>query len=172
MKKLSKIIGFTEGLSSFFGGIASGLVAIMMVLVCFEVLMRYVFSKPPLVADEFAGYLLVAVSFFGISQAFLEGSHVRITFLADRLSRKKAQWSRLVILLLSELFVIIMVYSNYDYLSFSIMINERSSSWAHFPLKYPQSTILIGFVVFSIVVLGHILKSIKELIEPNASIES
>lgn len=163
MKKIEKIIGFTEKLSDLFGGIAGCLVAIMMALVCIEVLMRYVFNNPPLVADEFAAYLLVVVSFFGISQAFLEGSHVKITFLADRLSIKKAQWLRLIILAMSEVFLVVMIFSNYEYLSFSMMINERSSSWIHFPLKYPQSSILIGFAVFSIVVLGHIAKLVLEL---------
>jgi len=163
MKALEKFIVFTEKLSGVFGSIASCLVAIMIALVGVEVFMRYVFNNPPLIADEFAAYLLVAVSFFGLSQAFLEGSHVRITFLSDKLSTIIARWLRLIILVMSETFLIIMVYSNYEYLTFSIMINERSSSWINFPLKYSQATILIGFSVFTIVVLGHIAKVTLEI---------
>ncbi|MCP3889100.1 MAG: TRAP transporter small permease [Desulfobulbaceae bacterium] len=163
MKTLKKFIVITERLSGVLGSIASCLVAIMITLVGVEVFMRYVFDNPPLLADEFAAYLLVAVSFFGISQAFLEGSHVKITFLSDKLSIEKARWLRLFILVFSEIFLIIMVYSNYEYLSFSMMIDERSSSWVHFPLKYSQSTILIGFTLFAIVLLGHIAKLTLEI---------
>ncbi len=30
---------------------------------------------------------------------------------------------------------------------------------AHFPLKYPQAAVLIGFLVFAVVMLGHIIQT-------------
>ena len=162
MKHIEKAISLTERLGNLLGVISGWMVAIMMLLVGVEVFMRYIFNKPPLVADEFSAYLLVAISFFGISQAFLADSHVRITFVVDRISKTNARRVRLVTLILSEILIIVMCISSYHYLSFSFMINERSPSWVNFPLKYPQSTVLIGFSVFALVVLGQIAKALRK----------
>lgn len=163
MKKLEQAISLTRLLGNVLGYLSGWLVAVMMLLVGVEVFMRYVFNKPPLVADEFAGYLLVAVSFLGIAYAFLVEGHVRITFVVDRVPAGVSRWMRLVTLVVLEVFIIVMCVSSYKYLSFSVMINERSPSWLHFPLKYPQATILIGFLVFALVAFGQIVKIIRSL---------
>ena len=162
MKTIEKAINLTERLGRLLGVISGWMVAVMMLLVGVEVFMRYVFNKPPLIADEFSAYLLVAISFFGISQASLAGSHVRITFLVDRIPTAMARWIRLATLILTETLVILMCIASYHYLSFSFMINERSPSWINFPLKYPQSTVLIGFGAFALVVLGQIARILQE----------
>ncbi len=149
-----------EFIGNLLGKLSEWLVAIMMVLVVVEVFMRYVLNKPPLIADEFAGYLLVAVSYLGISYTFMEGGHVRITFLVDKLPPKVAKWLRVFSLIVSEIFVLVMCFACYHHLSFSIMINERSSTWLNFPLKYPQATLLIGFFVYALVLLGQIYKTV------------
>lgn len=159
MKNFERIgIGLTMYLGDFLGKLSGWMVAIMMVLVAFEVFMRYVLNKPPLIADEFAAYLLVAISYLGIAYTFMEGGHVRITFLVDKIPPKVAKWLRLCTLIISEIFVIAMCIACYQYLSFSIMINERSASWLNFPLKYPQATLLIGFIAYALVLLGQIYK--------------
>jgi TRAP-type C4-dicarboxylate transport system permease small subunit len=157
MKNLERInIGLTMFLGNFLGKLSGWMVAIMMVLVAFEVFMRYVLNKPPLIADEFAAYLLVAVSYLGIAYTFMEGGHVRITFLVSKVPPKVAKWLRLFTLIIGEIFVIVMCIACYQYLSFSIMINEKSATWLNFPLKYPQATLLIGFFVYALVLLAKI----------------
>jgi TRAP-type C4-dicarboxylate transport system permease small subunit len=159
MNKLERTINVTTVLGNTLGRLSGWLVAIMMVLVFVEVFMRYIFNKPPLIADEFAGYLLVAVSFLGIAYTHLVKGHVRITFLVNRVPPHVTLWLRLITLLISEAFIIVMCYASYEYLAFSVMINERSPSWLNFPLKYPQATVLIGFLVFAVVMLGQIIQT-------------
>lgn len=159
MKKLERTINVTTVLGNTLGRLSGWLVALMMVLVFVEVFMRYIFNKPPLIADEFAGYLLVAVSFLGIAYTHSVKGHVRITFLVNRVSPHMTLWLRLITLLIGEAFIIVMCYASYEYLAFSVMINERSPSWLNFPLKYPQATVLIGFLVFAVVMLGQIIQT-------------
>jgi TRAP-type C4-dicarboxylate transport system permease small subunit len=159
MKKLERTINVTTVLGNTLGRLSGWLVALMMVLVFVEVFMRYIFNKPPLIADEFAGYLLVAVSFLGIAYTHLVKGHVRITFLVNRVPPHVTLWLRLITLLISEAFIIVMCYASYEYLAFSAMINERSPSWLNFPLKYPQATVLLGFLVFAVVMLGQIIQT-------------
>ena len=159
MKKFEKSILLTVRLGNLLGWVSGLMVALMMALVIYEVFMRYIFNRPPILADELGAYLLVGISYLGLAYTFMAGGHVRITFLVDKLKPRFAAWLRLSTLAVSEVFIVGMCIACYQYLSFSMMINERSASWLNFPLKYPQSTLLVGFIAYGFVILGEILKA-------------
>ena len=57
----------------------------MMALVTFEVLLRTFANRSTLVADEMAGYLLVAMTFLGLAPSLRGGAFIRIDTYRDRL---------------------------------------------------------------------------------------
>jgi TRAP-type C4-dicarboxylate transport system permease small subunit len=160
MKKLERMIHWTVQVGNILGQISGWMVAVMMFLIGYEVFMRYIFNNPPIIADEIAAYLVVAVSYLGIAYTFTQGGHVRITLLVSNVPPRVAKWLRVFTMMISEAFIIVMCVACYKYLSFSIMINERSASWLNFPFKYPQATLLIGFLAYALVLLGKIVKTI------------
>ena len=60
-------------------------VVLMMALVTFEVLLRTFANRSTLVADEMAGYLLVAMTFLGLAPSLRGGAFIRIDTYRDRL---------------------------------------------------------------------------------------
>lgn len=160
MKKLGRII---ENLADLLGHLSGWLVFLMMALVVFEVFMRYVLKRPPMVADEFAGYLLVAISYLGIAYAFKDNAHVRITFVIDKLSPRVSNWFRLITLIMALFFTILLSKMSYNYLLFSSKLNMRSSTWIRFPLIWPQITLMIGFIILSLFLIVRIVKMIKDI---------
>lgn len=163
MKKLEQGIRCVVFLGNLLGMVSGWMVAVMMALVGYEVFMRYIFNRPPILADELGAYLLVGISYVGLAYTYKTGGHVRITFLVSKLKPQLATWLRLCTMLIAEIFIVGMCVACYQYLSFSIMINEKSASWLNFPLKYPQATLLIGFVAYGLVVLSEILKACLSL---------
>lgn len=166
MKKLGRII---ENLADLLGHLSGWLVFLMMSLVIFEVFMRYVLKRPPMVADEFAGYLLVAISYLGIAYAFKDNAHVRITFVIDRLSPRVSNWFRLITLIMALFFTILLSKMSYNYLLFSSKLNMRSSTWIRFPLIWPQITLMIGFIILSLFLIVRIVKMIKDIKSGNGT---
>jgi len=166
MKKLGRII---ENLADLLGHLSGWLVFLMMSLVIFEVFMRYVLKRPPMVADEFAGYLLVAISYLGIAYAFKDNAHVRITFVIDRLSPRLSNWFRLITLIMALFFTILLSKMSYNYLLFSSKLNMRSSTWIRFPLIWPQITLMIGFIILSLFLIVRIVKMIKDIKSGNGT---
>lgn len=67
-------------------GVAQTATVIMMVLISTEVIARNVFSVSLLISDEFSGYLLVIMSFFGIAYSLRSGALLRIEFILLALS--------------------------------------------------------------------------------------
>lgn len=160
MKYLGRIIDRIVYAVSYF---AAWLVPLMMVLVFVEVFMRYVLHQPPMVADEFGAYMLVTVAFLGLAQTWKEGGHPRITAVVGILPAKVASWVRLIVLVIAFAMGIALCQSAYNYLAHSFKIHMRAPTWLNTPLQVPQMTILIGFIIFSLLLLVQIARTIRDI---------
>ncbi len=133
----------------------------MMLLVLVEVVSRYGFGRPLMVADEFSGYLLVAISYLAAAYAWREKGHVRITALVSRLPPRVSSWLRLVTLLLALFVAIGLSQAAYSYLQTSFRLGMSSGTWLRFPLQGPHMTLMIGFTLLSLMILVEITRAIK-----------
>ena len=145
------------------GYLSSWLVLVMMVLVFSEVIARYVFNHPLMVADEFSAYMLVAIAFLGIAMTWKERGHVRITALVDVLPTRAAAWLRVFSLSVALAMAIIVTRSTFMYMQRSFQVHMRSATWLNFPLQGPQFTILIGFILLSLLLVLEILRNIATI---------
>ncbi len=157
MKTFRSVI---EKISDIGRYISGWLVALMMVIVLYEVFMRYVINRPPMIADEFSAYMLVAVAYLGTAYTFRKKGHVRITSLVTRLPPRVADWLRVITLALGFIFSLVLLRSGYEYMISSFRIHEKSSTWLHVPLQGPQLTVVIGFFIFSLILLFEAINAV------------
>ena len=143
------------------GRIAGWLVLLIMLLVLVEVISRYVFHRPLMLADEFGSYLLVAISYLAAAYAWKEKGHVRITALVSRLPPRVSSWLRLITMLLALVVAFGLSQSAYTYLQTSFRLGMASGSWLHFPLQGPHMTLMIGFTLLFLMILVQIVRAIK-----------
>jgi TRAP-type C4-dicarboxylate transport system permease small subunit len=147
------------------GLIASGLVPIMVFMVAVEVFMRYVLQNPPMIADEFSAYMLVALSYLGLAVTWRRGGHVRITLLVSRLPVKLAGWLRLVVLIMIFIFMAALTHSALTMVVYAYEINLRSDTWLTFPLIWPQLTVFIGFLMLTLILPADIVEVYRKIRE-------
>ncbi len=160
MKRLGHLIESIANIGGYFSG---WLVPLMMLLVLFEVFMRYIVRQPPIVADEFAAYMLVALSFLALAYTWKERGHVRITILVSWLPRRVSSWVRLATLLLALAFTIGLSQASYAYLQYSFKVHMASVTHFRFPLQGPQMPLLIGFILLSLLLIVEIAKAIMKI---------
>lgn len=160
MRRLGNVIERISDIAGYFSG---WLVFLMMLLIVFEVFMRYALHQPPMVADEFSAYMLVALAFFGMAFTWKRGGHVRVTVLVSRLPAKVSSWIRLISLMVGFVFVLLLVAVSYEFIAYSFEFNLRSSTWLATPLQWPQMTVLIGFVLLFMLLIAEITKVIVKI---------
>ena len=160
MKRLGHII---EWLTDIFGRFSEWLIIILMALVLVEVFFRYVVNRPLMVADEFGGYLLVAIIFLGGAYTWRQKGHIRVTALVERLPLKASIWLRLVTLVIAFIASIMLSIASYNFVMFSFARGIKSSTWLQTPLQGPQLTLLIGFILLSLLLIVEIIKAVTNL---------
>ena len=161
MKRLRYII---EKIAAITGDFAGWLVVAMILLIFFEVFMRYGLNRPPAIADEISAYLLVGLAYLGAAFTWKEKGHIRITSITSRLPTKVANWLRLSTMVLVFVFVLVLCLSSYGFMETSYQYNMASATWLRIPLQGPHMTLAIGFTIFLLmltVTIGEVIMNIK-----------
>ena len=153
LEKVSYGAGYLAGL------VLLGIVALTMA----EVVSRYVLQNPLILADEFGGYALVAITFLGLAFCAQERSHIRITFLVERLPQRTSSRIRLGSIVLGFAFIALAAWVSWDFLADSFRRDMRSNSMLMVPLKWPQMAIPVGFTLFALALLAHFAKAVGAL---------
>jgi TRAP-type C4-dicarboxylate transport system permease small subunit len=66
--------------------------ALMFGIICFNVVLRYVFSEPLYWAEEASNWLFVWIGFLSCAYAVGDDSHIRVTLLVDLLPDASKRW--------------------------------------------------------------------------------
>jgi TRAP-type C4-dicarboxylate transport system permease small subunit len=161
-KLLDSFFNITDKIVFIGGHFGAALVVIILFLTMYEITLRYVFNNAPMIADEIAAYMLVAVVAVGLAYRWREGGHVRVEALVSRLPPKAQYWLRLFTLTVTLFFTVLTTVGSFTVIGRTMQYGLMSNSWLRIPLIWPQLFIPFGFILLSAYILGaiyrHLLK--------------
>ena len=159
-----RLVRFIDTVSLILGGHLMGwLLMVLMFMILIEVLTRYILQSPLSVAEEYGGYMLVAITFLGLGYTWKERGHVRVEWVINALSLKVQSWLRLITLIMATAFALIMIKASYDLVSYSYLFGTRSGSWLRTPLIWPQIVLIIGAVLLFIQLIAELIRAVGNL---------
>ena len=144
----------------FFGWV----VFAMMLLVGFNVAMRYIFGRPLVWGEDVAAFLFVAVIFGSLGYTALHRGHIRVDVLVQSLSSRKQKFVRLVVDAISLAVLVVFTWHAYSFVWKSYVNDKVIRALYEYPAYLPQAMIPLGLTLFCIVVAYQIYKLAKELL--------
>lgn len=133
--------------------ISKAILAIMVVTIFSQVIMRYFLQKPLMWSEELSRYLYAWFCFFGVSIATYDKLHLKVTFFVEKLPKKIQYYLELFSILLMILFFITVSWS--AGLLPSVQGNIKAYSIG-IPFWMLSISIIPGFVVSSIYTMTHL----------------
>jgi TRAP-type C4-dicarboxylate transport system permease small subunit len=82
------LIHLFDRLQTLGAWIASLLTVALTLLILTEIVLRSFWDRSTMIADEYSGYLYLALIFFALGYTFREGGHIRIALLTSQLNAK------------------------------------------------------------------------------------
>lgn len=146
-------------------GVVSGavLIAALVVLVASEVIARGLFNVSLMLADEYSGYIVVALVFLGIPYALFHDALLRVDFLFERLRGRKREVLALIFDIVSLAVTLVLGF----YLTRMVITTfERgtfSSTPAMTPLWIPQAVMPLGILLIVVILLARLVKRVRIL---------
>ena len=150
MKFLNNYIKYVNKLNTVVGKYTSWLTTILVLVVLFDVITRYVFNSSSVAMQELEWHLFAVLFLMGAAFTLLKDNHVRVDLLYSTFNIKQKAWINLVGTLLFLIpFVLLIIYSSYNYVANSFAYSESSPDPGGLPARY----ILKAFIPLSFIFL-------------------
>lgn len=165
MNFLRKFEQAINRLSGAFGWLAGWLCVAMISVVFIDVIARYVFASGSIAMQELEWHLFAALFLLGAAYTMRENANVRVDVFYGRMSpRMKA----VVDILGTLLFVIpmctLILYSSYDFVTYSYQIQEVSADPGGLPYRFAFKALLpFGYLLVLVQSLAVILRNVRLL---------
>jgi TRAP-type C4-dicarboxylate transport system permease small subunit len=152
--------------ASWAAGMLAGLATLAIVLlISYDVLMRYFFDQPQLFVDELASFLEVLIIFGGLAWTFNARGHIRIDLVTPHLPGPVRAWLRVVTLTLGvALLAVVMWVTGQSALT--AYRYGRVSSVMLYPLSMPMLFIPAGLGLMSLAMLVTLARQLRVALGP------
>jgi TRAP-type C4-dicarboxylate transport system permease small subunit len=155
---MSRVAGAAALLSGF------ATLAIVL-LVSYDVAMRYFFNEPQVFVDEVASFLEVLVVFGGAAYTFRAGGHVRVDLVTGRLRPGARAWLRALTLALAVVFLAVVIW---------VTAQSAVTAWRYgrvsavmlYPLWLPMAVIPAGLALLGLAMLAALGRQLTVLAGP------
>lgn len=165
---MQNLIDAIDGLNERMGKAASWLTLVLVILVCFDVITRYIFSNSSAWIMELEWHLFALIFLIGAAYAFKHDRHVRVDLFYSKLSAKDKALVDLVgnVIFLIPWCIIIIVYS-FEYAMTSFRIGETSPDPGGLPARYLiKFAITLGVFLLLLQAIAQALRSYQTWREP------
>lgn len=155
-------------ISTSFGNIA---LFAMMLMIVTEVILRTFFHTSTMISEEYAGYFMGIVVFWGAAQALNDGSFVRIQIAYDRYKGRAKKIFDLACDTIVLVFNSYLVYFFYGLVQQAIKYGAVSFGVSRTPLWIPRGILLVGMVIFEITLILRLIEDISKPLEQKSAFE-
>ncbi len=156
---MRRFLSIVDGISEWTALPLSLLVMLMMLILLFEVLMRYVFHSPTIWGHETAQHLFAAYAVLGGAYLLLHQGHVRVdVFYAQLSPRTQAAWDAITYLFFF-LFIIVMLIWGVQGAIRSWSIGEVSQTPFHPPMYLIRTALPLGALLILLQGTAHFIRA-------------
>jgi C4-dicarboxylate transporter DctQ subunit len=129
----------------------------IVLLISYDVIMRYFFDRPQIYVDEVASFLEVLVVFGGAGYTFLAGGHVRVDLVTGRVRPVARAWLRLFTLTLGLVFLLVVIWVTTES-ALTAARYGRVSAVMLYPLWLPMACVPAGLALMALTMLAALVK--------------
>lgn len=153
-----------DSINEHVGRVTAYIGAVMMVIVTFEVVMRYLFDRPTLWTFELNESLLCIYAAFAGGYTLLHQGHVNVEIVSQQFGKRTKAIVNIFTSFLFFGFVIVLLWQTSEMAFDSLMLRERSEGFLGFPLYPAKVAIVIGVILILLQGFANFVRTITTLI--------
>ncbi|MFC1825059.1 TRAP transporter small permease subunit [Thermodesulfobacteriota bacterium] len=138
---------------------------IMMVPTVADVLIRLILGEQLSGRIEFTGLVMAFVIYLGVPYAQAKRSHVRVTFVVDRLPPMVKQTLEVLVYLFSLCVFAFVIYATTDEAIRSIQIGEYQYGSVRFPIWPSRLLVAFGVILLSLQFIVDLFRALYGLVQ-------
>jgi TRAP-type mannitol/chloroaromatic compound transport system permease small subunit len=159
------LVRAADRISYFCGVLAAILVIVLVVLMLYDVVLRYAFNAPTTWGNDLNTFLMGGSFVLSIAYALSTDAHVRVDLLYSERTRPRLAYVDLIGLTFIVLPAVAWIsWGLLIHLEDGIRTGERTGSGGWNPVVWPfRAVMLLGFLMFTVQILAEIVKRIAAI---------
>lgn len=160
------VIKVIDTISEWTGKIGSWFGVALVLLVTYEVMMRYLFNRPSLWAYELTVMLAASLYILAFAYTHLHKAHVRVDMIYAHLpARGRAVIDVLGGLFLFFPFIFLLTYTGWDWMYSAWKTSEKMATTGWYPPAGPlRSVVFLGIALFALQGISQFLRDAYQLV--------
>jgi len=154
---LSVVDKFVEILANILVSIAGAALAMMMFMMAIDVIGRYFFNSPLPGGLEMVEFFMALIVPLSIAYCASKRSHVAVDLVVDHLPKILRQILRVIVTILSIVFVALISWQNFLYI-FEIRDSNLTSAVLKIPAYPFVASVFVGMTVFAFIMFVYLFK--------------
>lgn len=154
-----------DRVTAVFLDFSGSLLAIVVVLINVEIVLRYVIGKSTLIADEYSGYFLVWMSLLGFGYALQSGQFLSVGVFIRRRSKTVREIAASIGAIVGAILALITMYGCWHTVLISFNFGTRSIQASATPIWLPQMAMPIAFAWLAVLYARMAIKRISTLVD-------
>ena len=156
---------YLKNINEWIGVHVSWFTTALVILIFYDVMMRYLFSKSAAWVGELEWHLFAIIFLLGAGYTFKHDRHVRVDLFYQNFSKKRKAWVNLVgTVIFLVPWCVMIILSSFRYTRTSFEYLERSQDPGGLPARYIiKGMITVGFILLLWQALLSIIEQIKIL---------
>ena len=160
---MKKIVNAIDGISGFGGWTAGIMMVLALLIVVAEIFTRSVFTKTLYISDEYEGYLMSMLTFFGLAYTLRERGHIRMMFLMHVLKGRHRVLYNMACLAVGFVFCLGLLWFTGEFFWDSVVNKTQSMQITETYLAIPQAFLPLGSFFLLLQFLSEFLKGVAIL---------
>lgn len=171
-KLLEAIVRIADAINEQVGKAVAWLTSVLVVIICFDVLIRYFFKASKVWMVELEWHFFALVFLLGAGYALKHDRHVRVDLFYTKFSEKGKAWVNLIGTLIFLIpWCVIILGSAYQFAHRSWLLGESSPNPNGLPALYViKFAIVIGFVFLLLQGIALVAQSLLTITKPKSEI--
>lgn len=163
---MRRAIDAISRVNTLIGKAASFLILVLIVVLMYEVLSRYLFDAPTKWSNEISQYLLAGVVMLGSAYCLASREHVRVDVLYRNFSPRTRWAIEILTFLIVMAFVTAIVWKGGELCYDAFVHDKRSMTILELPLFPSMILVPVGAALLGLQSLGHALEALLDLLSP------
>jgi len=139
--------------------VAANFVLLLIIIVCYEVTMRYAFNMPTIWVLEVSGYVLLFIAFMAAGYTLQIDAHVSCDILVARLRPRTRRTIFLITAPFGLMFCVVLGWQVWKLFFLAYKEKALAISVLSTPLVYPYSIMIIGTLLLFLTYASNILEA-------------
>ncbi|MCB2189998.1 MAG: TRAP transporter small permease [Deltaproteobacteria bacterium] len=163
-RKITALCGFVDSVSLVAGKLSSYVIGLVVLMMSYEVVSRYVFNAPTIWSGELCQYGLCFATMLGGGYTLMVDKHIRVDIIYRKFNFKKRAVVELATWWVVIGFLVVLTWKGGELAIDAYLGDEKSMAFLEVPMVYSLSLIPIGSALLLLQAITRLIRNILNLL--------